>query len=670
MSSIEFLSVNNLKELLSILQDVMRKKYYFTLDINNSDIKNIFLVTMNKINSDPANVNLDVTTKNKLTLKIVREIIKLNKMNNPVHQNALHREQDINSDRSVNYQNTSTSFVGFQSNKDVVDKMEFINNVRDLENSKETPEWSEKPIMENCDSETEFKNQINDLELSRSDFDNKLLDIFPKPKDSSINNENEFLEKRNRDISSILNKPPEDIDPTAFFKKNNAINHSITSQTASNSQSDNFQQVPSTYKNLALATIIEKQPVHEARLEKKYILINSYDRNWLVDKKRYKYKVRFAYSTNEIMKVPYYENNPTVPFTKTEKYNGLPNDFGWVDRNGNFYQPYDSSLPPSSNLDINGKPVELGFEDIEIIVDQDASMIGTFKDIYSLSVTNVSIPTEIFHKYVNANAINSLQVNDVNNYNFNFNFPYILCNIDEFQDVYDGTDDTIRKAFCQLQYDNLIKTPNGRGYIILKPVQNEIKFFHPNPLSSLPTLNLSLTKPNGELINNSEDGLCILSISVYQNYYLKITTKHYFDKDSFYRGDFVRIKNFNLYQINSTISKHNIETFNSFINRKEGHSIYEIGEPNEEGYFNTFHIYGLGNFNPALGKFEIDSSITDTLSEFNNHLNNSNFFESSSVENFENGYLLNMSLQNTISITVEMYKPDSTIVKSETSRLV
>ena len=164
--------------------------------------------------------------------------------------------------------------------------------------------------------------------------------------------------------------------------------------------------------------------------------------------------------------------------------------------------------------------------------------------------------------------------------------------------------------------------------------------------------------------------MSILSISVYQNYYLKITTKHYFDKDSFYRGDFVRIKNFNLYQINSTISKHNIDTFNSFINRKEGHSIYEIGEPNEEGYFNTFHIYGLGNFNPALGKFEINSSITDTLSEFNNHLNNNNFFESSSVENFENGYLLNMSLQNTISITVEMFKPDSTIVKSETSRLV
>ena len=660
MSNSQFLTVDNLKFLLGVMKDVMNKKFHYQLDINSTEVKNIFLTIMNKIEKDPENSHLNVTDKNKLTLKIVREIIKSQKVNSTKNV-SLNRENDIHETRSVKFQDTNPSFVSLNDNTDVTDKMAFVDNMRKLENKVETHKWNEKGIEEKCDSENQFKEQMKELELSRTDFDNKLFDIFKKDSDKTQN----YVEKRNEDMSTILNKNPSEVDPTAFFKQNNAINENNDSLN-----NVDYQKVPSSYKNLAMATIIEKEPIHESRIEKKYILINSYDRNWIVDKQRYKYKVRFSYSTNDILRVPYYENNPTIPFTKTEKSNGLPNEFGWVDKNGVFHNPYDSTQPLSSTLDIDGKPVELGFEDIEIIVDQDASMIGTFKDIYSISITNVCIPTEIFHNYVNTNIINSLQSNNVNNYNFNFNFPYILCNIDEFQDIYDGTDDTIRKAFCQLQYDNLIKTPNGRGYIILKPVQKEIKYFHPNPLSTLPTLNISLTKPNGELINISEDGVSIQTISVFQNYYLKITTKEFFDKDAFYHGDYVRIKNFNLYQINNLISRENVTIFNNFINRKEGHAIYEIGEPNADGYFNSFHIFGMGEFNKSIGKFEVNNSIIDTVSEFNNHLVNNNFFDSDSFKDYENGYLLNMSLQNTISLTVEMFKPDSKIVKSESSRAV
>ena len=110
-------------------------------------------------------------------------------------------------------------------------------------------------------------------------------------------------------------------------------------------------------------------------------------------------------------------------------------------------------------------------------------------------------------------------------YNYNFNFPYILCYIDEFQDIYDGTDNIIRKTFCQLQYHDYMKTPNGRGYVIFKPVQEEKKIFYPSYLSSLPTLNISLRKPNGELLDKSEDGLTVFHIAPEQNYYLKIRTR-------------------------------------------------------------------------------------------------------------------------------------------------
>ena len=660
MSNTEFLTVDNLKFLLSVMKDVMNKKFHYQLDTNSTEIKNIFLTIMNKIESDPANYTLNVTEKNKLTLKIVREIIKTQKIDSKKNV-SLNRENEIHDTRTVKFQNNNPTFVSLNDNSDVSDKMAFVDNMRKLEEKIENPKWNEKGIEEKCESENKFKQQMKDLELSRTDFDNKLFDIFKNDSEKKQT----YVEKRNEDMSVILNKNPAEIDPTAFFKQNNAINENNDSLN-----NVDYQKVPSSYKNLAMATIIDKEPIHEARIEKKYILINSYDRNWIVDKQRYKYKVKFSYSTNDILRVPYYENNPTVPFTKTEKSNGLPNEFGWVDKNGVFHNPYDPNQPLSSTLDIDGKPVELGFEEIEIIVDQDASMIGTFKDIYSISITNVCIPTEIFHNYVNTNIINSLQSNNVNNYNFNFNFPYILCNIDEFQDIYDGTDDTIRKAFCQLQYDNLVKTPNGRGYIILKPVQKEIKYFHPNPLSTLPTLNISLSKPNGELINTSEDGISIQTISVFQNYYLKITTKEFFDKDAFFNGDYIRIKNHNIYQINSLISRNNVTIFNNFINRKEGHAIYEIGEPNADGYFNSFHIFGMGEFNKSLGKFEVDNSIIDTISEFNNHLGNNNFFDSETFKDYENGYLLNMSLQNTISLTVEMFKPDSKIVKSESSRAV
>ena len=45
------------------------------MDLN---VKNIFLTIMKKIENDPDNKTMDLISKNKLTLKIVKEIIKTN----------------------------------------------------------------------------------------------------------------------------------------------------------------------------------------------------------------------------------------------------------------------------------------------------------------------------------------------------------------------------------------------------------------------------------------------------------------------------------------------------------------------------------------------------------------------------------------------------------------
>ena len=642
-----------MKNLLGIITEFFKNKYNFDLSTSKINLKNVFFEIMKKIENDEQHATLDVIDKNKLVLKVVKEII-LKEMN-------VEFNRDINLYRNrkniLNDINTETSRLS--SNHDIEQKMKQVENSRKAEQKKELKSFDDinKPINEQSYNESEFKTKMEELELNRTHFDNKLQELFPL-------DDKEFIEKRNKDMSEILNKNPCEVDPKSFYQQNELL--CKTDQNI----------VPPTYQNLAMSTVIPNKSKDDTfdnkTLEQKYILINSFDRNWIVDKHRYQYKVKFTFSTNDILRVPYYENNPTVPYTKTEKSQGIANTFGWVDKNGIAYPPYDSSKPLTDKTDIDGKPVELGFEEIEIVVDQDASMIGTFKDVYSIQIKNVTIPTEIFHMFSNSLNINNKNM-DINehNYNFNFNFPYILCNIDEFQNVYDGTDDTIRRSFCQLQYDNLIKTPNGRGYIILKPVQQEKKIFYPNTLSSLPTLNISLTKPNGELLNLSEDGLAIFNVSVHQTYYIQIVTSTYFDKDAFYRGDYVRIKNFNMYQISNTMTNDNIQMFNDFMNRKEGHVIYEIGEPNENGYYNSFHIFAPGSFDKYDGKFVVNTRLTDTLAIFNNTLIDNRFYENRNEEGrslsdgYENGYILNMSLQNTISMTIEMYKPDSKIMKHD-----
>lgn len=641
-----FMSVNNMKSLINIINDVFLKKYNYNLETSGLKLKNIFFNIMSKIQSDPENSSMSQIEKNKLTLKITKEIIK-----QELQIQSTNRDIEMYPDRKNVINEISSRNHRSFSNDDVNEKMNAIQNSRS-HTPPSTQQLDIEVINETSFDEQEFKSKIDELESTRSVLDNKIQEIFPV-------GSKDFIEKRNEEVSAIINKDPCEVDPTSFYKQNELLCN------------NDPNIVPSTYQNIALSSVIPKNSSSDTNqiLETKYILINSYDRNWIVDKYRYKYKVRFTYNTNEILRVPYYENNPTVPFTKTEKSNGIRNDFGWTDKNGVFREPYDPSKDLSTTFDNNGKPVELGFEEIEIVVDQDASMMGTFKNIYSIQITNVTIPTEIFHLFINSFNIHDHNTSD---YNFNFNFPYILCNIEEFKDVYDGTDDTIRKSFCQLQYDNFVKTPNGRGYIILKPVQSEIKTFYPTPLSVLPTLNISLTKPNGELLNLNQDGISIFNIAVHQTYYLKITTTVFFHKDAFYRGDYIRIKNFNMYQITNTITSHDIQLFNSFINKSEGHVIYEIGEPNENGYYNTFHIFAPGTFNEKIGKFNVDYNLTDTLSRFNQHLIDNYFYDThqegdSLSKDYENGYIINMSLQNSISMRIEMFKPDSKVLKIDPS---
>ena len=176
-------------------------------------------------------------------------------------------------------------------------------------------------------------------------------------------------------------------------------------------------------------------------------------------------------------------------------------------------------------------------------------------------------------------------------------------------------------------------------------------------------MTISLTKPNGELLNYNTDGIKILAIQSIQTYYLKVTTTTFFNRDSFMIGDFVRFQNYQLFKINSSLNDKDISQVNAFINRSEGHEIYQIGDPNNDGYYNSFNIFAPGSFNDHIGKFNVETTLVNTLTEFNDIISSKNIINDTST--YDNGYLLNMSLQNSISMVVETKVVDSSVVSGE-----
>ena len=396
-------------------------------------------------------------------------------------------------------------------------------------------------------------------------------------------------------------------------------------------------------------------------LEDRYLMINSADRNWLVDTLRYKYKVRFTNSGTPPLRVPIYENNPTVPFTMTESYNGIPNEMGFKYKDV-FYPAYDSTA---------SKGNEIGQEELSNLTERNAHITTNFTNIVSLRVTNVTLPTEIINATVGITNIN-LQ----DGAPFEFAHPYVLLQIEELQNVYEGTNESIRRSFCQLQYDRYFKTPNGRGYVILKPVQEERKMFRPAPLSTLPNMSMSLIKPNGELVNDSYDGLEIVDIRK-ENLYIRVTTHKFFKKDDIFVGDTIVFKQVQLFVTYSdssitidgeTLPAQNeeyISKFNDFINRTKGHMVISIGDPTTGGMYNSFCVrgpLGVDYDTGLLGETEFGSEAFQIMEELGNFARRIEFSLSqisssereSYMDSYRNGQLINLSLQNTISMILEM----------------
>ena len=271
---------------------------------------------------------------------------------------------------------------------------------------------------------------------------------------------------------------------------------------------------------------------------------------------------------------------------------------------------------------------------------------GNYKNIRSIEVGKVVIPEEISE---NINALNFANKTQFN-HEFSFSYPYLILRIDEFNDVYDGTNDNVRKSFCKLVYHRSYKAPNGRGYVILKPFQQEKKHFYPSPLSNLSRLTISLLKPNGFLVNKSSDSYKIFKLDYdpYNPNFFNVVSDVFFDKNEFFVGDVILFKGF---EVTSTTDSVHAKMINDFMNRPEGHEVTQIGSTNNNGFYRSFYITAIGEFDKYQGKFNTDLDTVQCLNAYNDTIDYNTF------TGF-NGYILNTSLQNTIGMKLDVLVND------------
>jgi hypothetical protein len=309
---------------------------------------------------------------------------------------------------------------------------------------------------------------------------------------------------------------------------------------------------------------------------------------------------------------------------------------------GNTTNPIDFIQKPPSASNTMYRYISLnGFDrDWRIQPKRFAYSIGMqsmYRDVQFIQVTSVVIPAEI-------NDTPSLNYVNKTSYlqNYRLDVPYIILRIEEFADMYEPTNPAITNAFCTLIADKYYQTANGRGYVVLVPMQNEYKVYSQS-LVSFSRLSISLLRPNGLFINNSEDTAKIFKVEYepFNPLYLKIVTCAFFDKNEFFKGDFVMLQGFMLSQQTDSSAG-----LCEYINRQEGHEIKEIGRPNEDGFHRWFHIDAPSMFDSLTGKMIIDKNKIDAIV----HHNSLTTYDD--MTPIPNGIILNTSLQASVAVTV------------------
>ena len=270
----------------------------------------------------------------------------------------------------------------------------------------------------------------------------------------------------------------------------------------------------------------------------------------------------------------------------------------------------------------------------------------SYKNIEWVAATSVVLPMEIIQPA-------SVAPKPFYNYEFSFSFPYVLLSIEGFDGVYDGTNESVRRAFCMMVFHRSYKAPNGRGYVLLQPAQEERKMFR-TPLASLRDLKVTLLKPNGTMINNSVDGtkVATLQYDPQNRLYVKIVCATYFDRNEFYPGDTVSVCGFQTAAptVSGVWDALQFKALDEFVNRKEGHEVVQLGQPNDQGFYKTFYVLAPGVLDQGIGRVIIDDSLIVAIGLLSSG--------STPATVVHHGALVNTSLQNVVTLKLGLQSSD------------
>lgn len=265
-------------------------------------------------------------------------------------------------------------------------------------------------------------------------------------------------------------------------------------------------------------------------------------------------------------------------------------------------------------------------------------------------------------------------------------FPYLNVYIPELDTNGFGTDTFLNQAFASIQYDaNWVSDTNMAskgGYLAMIPKFLKCqKVYTPTPLSTLRKLTISIQRPDGCLVSDTQDTLDIANIvSSYwidgtsawtttgtdyasaSGLYLWINTGNWFSRFQVNQGDRIQMKGISFpaaYDGNEAAKNDLIH----FLERPEGHLVVQIAYqsgatavtdgPNSVGYANYIVIRSRMS-DPTKG-----STSVDTFGRLDSTANNT-FLDT--LTNLANpvGRLINLSHQTTLVFRVITRDLDAT----------
>lgn len=296
----------------------------------------------------------------------------------------------------------------------------------------------------------------------------------------------------------------------------------------------------------------------------------------------------------------------------------------------------------------------------------------SIKNIVEIAFTRLIIPMEIL-QLKNTTLVQTGETPYYNQYGLTY--PYLMLQVDELTPgMYEGFNKTTQKCFTSFVYHREYRASNGRGFIIMQPLQEEKKEYIGAPLSTMPRLTIRVVKPNGTLYNMARDENRV-DFLIYESVnplLARVMCVDFFDSNEFAIGDVVRIQDFKLMTPtefanavlavgNGPASPSDIATYGAgitsleeFMNRDEGHEIIMTGDPNQSSFINNFSVYLPRKLDRTQGTLVLQKDIFDTITVCQNYL--------SKVPHMRTARLMNMTLQVVMTMKVKTQNADVTQV--------